>query len=281
MWQTIKDVLSTAIISFKTYELTVGDLLIIGMAYMVVRFLASFLRNRLTQSVFLRNNIDWVRRSSVLQILQYLLYTLFFIFCLETVGVDLSLVLAGSAALLVGLGFGVQQIFNDLVSGLIMLFEGNVAVGDVLEVDHMVGKVEHVGLRTSKVYTRDGVTIVVPNSKFIVENVVNWTHMRHAVRFDVAVGVAYGSDVALVKRLLLEVAYAHAKVAQDPAPFVRFLDFGNSSLDFKLYFWCSEVWTIEDVKSDLRFAIDAIFREHRITIPFPQRDVHIIPPATA
>lgn len=276
MWEQIKGLLIEPLIPLgDKYHITGVDLLLILLAYVIAKFIMKVMRSRLTKMVFTRNNVDVGRRASLLQIIQYLVYTIFVVFSLETIGVDLSIVLAGSAALLVGLGFGIQQIFNDLVSGLIMLFEGNVAIGDVLELNDLVGKVESVGLRTSKVYTREGMTIVVPNSKFIIDNVINWTHLKQSVRFSVEVGVAYGSDVQLVKKILLHEADAHSKTVDQPKPFVRFINFGNSSLDFELCFWSHEVWTIEDVKSDLRFAIDKAFREQNIVIPFPQSDLHI------
>lgn len=273
-WETIKDILTSSLISFKEYELTLADLLLIIAGYTLLQFVLKVMRSRLTKAVFKRNKIDIGRQASLLQIIQYVLYTIFFIFSLELIGLNLSILLAGSAALLVGLGFGIQQIFNDLVSGLIMLFEGNVEIGDILEVGDLIGRVEKVGLRTSKITTRENIIIVVPNSKFIVENVINWTHLLDTVRFDVLVGVAYGSDVQLVKELLLQCVKKHSKIVSQPEPIVRFKDFGSSSLDFQICFWSNEVWHIEDVKSDLRFAIDQAFRENNIVIPFPQRDLH-------
>jgi len=191
------------------------------------------------------------------------------------IGIDLSLVLTGSAALLVGLGFGIQDLFNDLISGVIILFEGNVDKGDIVDAGGLVGEVEELGIRTSKVKTQDGVTIVVPNSKFVSENVINWTNEEQLARFHVAVGVAYGSNVQLVKDLLLVCAAEHPQIEKEPESFVRFVNFGDSSLDFELHFWSEHIWIIENIKSDLRFSIDAIFRKNDISIPFPQRDVHI------
>ena len=134
MWEKLKDILTSSIISFKEYELTLTDLFLIVAGYLALQFALKVLRSKLTTIVFSRNKVDIGRQASVLQFIQYILYTIFIIFSLELLGINLSILLAGSAALLVGLGFGIQQIFNDLVSGLIMLFEGNVQVGDILEV---------------------------------------------------------------------------------------------------------------------------------------------------
>lgn len=273
--EIISQILEYPLLKIHKYQLTPFDILLIIGMYIIVRLIVRLLKSKLTEFVFNKNNIELGRQASLLQIIQYILYTIFVTISLQIVGVDLSIVMAGSAALLVGLGFGIQHIFNDLVSGLIMLFEGNVEVGDIIDAGGLIGKIEKVGLRTSTVKTRDAFAIVIPNSKFINENVINWTHLNHVTRFEVAVGVAYGSDVQLVKKLLLHCAEEHGKAVDKPAPFVRFKDFGNSSLDFVLYFWSSDIWVIEDVKSDLRFMIDAAFRKHDICIPFPQRDLHI------
>lgn len=276
MWEDIKSALEYTIIHIKGYELTVFDLITIVLTYILVRFLLYILQTKLKKVVFVKKNIEAGRQASILQILKYVIYTLFVIFALGKVGIDVSVIMAGSAALLVGLGFGIQHIFNDLMSGLIMLFEGNISFGDIIQVDGLLGKVEKVDLRTTKIHTRDAQTIIVPNHKFVEENIINWTHQTKYLRFEVAVGVAYGSDVRLVEKLLVECANEHKKVTDVPKPFARFIDFGSSSLDFKLYFWSNEIWRIEDIRSDLRFDIDAAFRENKITIPFPQRDLHIM-----
>jgi small-conductance mechanosensitive channel len=188
--------------------------------------------------------------------------------------------LAGSAALLVGLGLGLQQTFNDIVSGIIILIEGTIRVGDVLELEGLVGRVTEIKLRTSTVYTRDGMNVIVPNHRFINENVVNWTHNHLANRFRITVGVAYGSDEQLVHKLLKECAEAHDDVITketDRSVLVRLIGFGDSSLDFEILFWSRNAFRIEQTKSDIRFAILKAFREAGITIPFPQHDVHLIP----
>lgn len=207
------------------------------------------------------------------QLLQYFIYVFAILMALESLGFSLTVLWGGAAALLVGIGLGLQETFKDFISGIILLFERTVEVGDVLEVDDMVGTVKKIGLRTSLVETRNNKTVIVPNSKLIVEKVINWSHFDNKVRFVVTVGVAYGSDTALVRKVLLQVAKEHPQVIRHPAPFVRFVDFGSSSLDFELHFWSHEFIAIENVKSDLRFEVDRHFREHKVTIPFPQQDV--------
>ena len=144
---------------------------------------------------------------------------------------------------------------------------------DVLDIGGLVGTVKAIGLRTSTVETRDSITVVVPNSKLVTDNVINWSHFDEKVRFKVGVGVAYGSDTKLVKKILLKIAADHPSVNEKPNPLIRFTNFGDSSLDFELHFFSRNFIHIEDVKSDLRFEIDNAFRENNVEIPFPQRVV--------
>ena len=199
------------------------------------------------------------------------------ILAIESVGIDITWLIGASAALLVGIGMGMQQTFNDIISGIIILFEGTIEVGDVLEIDELVGTIREIRLRTCKIETRESIVVIVPNSKFVTSNVINWSHNNKTTRFNVEVGVAYGSDVGLVKKVLLECADKHGEVLKKPFAFVRFEGFGESSLDFRLFFWTNRIWEVENIKSDLRFMIDDRFRESGITIPFPQRDVHFYP----
>jgi len=215
---------------------------------------------------------------SIFQIIKYIVWILAIGIGLESIGVKFNLLIASSAALLVGLGLGLQQLFMDYVAGIIILFEGVIKVNDVVEIGELVGEVRHIGLRTSKIETRDDYMIVVPNHKLVNDLLINWSHNRRLTRFHVRVGVAYGSDIQLVEKVLLECAKENKEIANQPVSFVRFLDFGNSSLDFQLFFWTENTFRVENIKSMLRFAIDSKFRSNNIRIPFPQRDVHMIDP---
>lgn len=220
-----------------------------------------------------RKDINIGSQYAINQLIKYVLYTIALLIALQTLGIQMTLIWGGAAALLVGVGLGLQQTFNDFFSGLVLLFERSVEVGDVVDIGGLVGTVRRIGLRASHIQTRDNITVIVPNSKLVVDNVVNWSHSDNRARFHVSVGVAYGSDTELVKQLLIECAQANEKTLNFPRPFVRFVDFGNSSLDFEIHFWTNEFIRIEDVKSDLRFAIDQAFRDNQVTIPFPQRDL--------
>ncbi len=231
--------------------------------------------NIILQSYYKRKNVDVGNQYAFNQLLKYVVYVIAMLIALQNnLHFNLNILLGGAAALLVGIGLGLQQTFNDLISGIILLFERTIEVGDVVEVGGLVGTVTRIGIRTSVVLIRDNTSVVVPNSKFITDNVVNWSHNdEKKVRFQIAVGVAYGSDTELVKKTLLKVADENPDVLQRPASFVRFVDFADSSLNFELHFWSRNFIRIEDVKSDLRFQIDADFRKNGIEIPFPQRVV--------
>lgn len=267
--------LNYPLIANKTINITPFHLLII-----FVLIFGTILTLRVIKRIFKRliatEKIDQGSGTSIYLIIKYVVWVLIITFCLDSVGVKLTLLIASSAALLVGFGLGIQQIFHDIASGIILLFERNLKVNDIIEVqDEVVGKVQEIGLRTSKILTRDNIIMIIPNSKLISDNVINWSHNEKTTRFRVDVGVAYGSDVDLVEKVLMQVAKDHPDVSGNREPFVRFNNFGDSSLDFSLFFWSKKSFAVEFIKSDLRFAINREFAKNNITIPFPQRDVHI------
>lgn len=273
----LKDYFDYSLIDIGNISINTSDIvliaLILAVTVTVLKIIKKFFNNRVKAG-----RIDKGSAYSVYSIIKYILWVIAILFMLEGMGVNVNLMLAGSAALLVGLGFGIQQIFNDLVSGILLLLEGNMKVGDIIELeDKVVGRVKEIGLRTSKISTRDDITMIVPNSKFVSDKVINWSHEQHSTRFMVEVGVAYGSDVELVTRLLLESAAENAEIEQVPEPFVRFSDFGDSALVFQLLFWTRNAFRSENIRSRLRYSIDRKFREHNVQIPFPQRVIHIIP----
>lgn len=231
----------------------------------------------LTQLILLRyynqNKINVGAQFAINQLISYFIYMIAIVSALNFLGIQMTVVWGGLAALLVGLGLGLQQTFNDLFSGILLLFERGIEIGEVVEINGVVGYVKKIGLRTSIIESRDNITMIVPNSKLVTDNVINWSHYDNKVRFRIGVGVAYGSDTALVKKILLETAKENSFILKFPSPNVRFMEFGSSSLDFELLFYSKNFIVIEDIKSDIRFEIDRKFREANISIPFPQRDV--------
>ncbi len=217
------------------------------------------------------------QRMVVFQILRYMVYVGVFLMILSKLQINLNFLLASSAALLVGVGLALQGTFSDIASGMIILFERTLEVGDMIFIDSLKleGKVVDIRLRTTIVETLDAVVVIVPNSKFTNSNVVNWSYSNDDTRFHLRVGVAYGSDVNLVRKVLKQCAEAHQRVLKTPPPKVRFKAFGDSSLNFELLFWTRYPLMYEDIMSDLHFKVDSEFRKFNITIPFPQRDLHI------
>jgi small-conductance mechanosensitive channel len=188
--------------------------------------------------------------------------------------IKVTVLIAGSAALLVGVGLGLQQTFNDVISGIILLSERSIKINDVLEIDDDVVKIQSIGLRTSKGLNRDDISIIIPNSLITTNKVINWSHQSKKTRFRIDVGVAYGSKVETVIKALEESAYEHPDIDDRNSVEARLTNFGNSSLDFQLLFFSKNIFRIGKVKSDIRRIINRKFEEQKIVIPFPQMDIH-------
>ncbi len=256
----------------------VERVLLFVLAVFVIRLLLTFFTTFVLQKIYNRSKVDIGSQFAINRLLTYFVYVVGTLLVIQGLGFNLVAIWTGAAALLVGIGIGLQQTFNDLICGVIILFERSVKVGDVVEITgHQVGTIRKIGTRTSIVETRDDIMIFVPNSKLIGENVTNWSQVERTARFHVQVGVAYHEDPELVRKVLLEVALEHPKVLKSPRPSVRLLNFGDSSLDFDLLFWSRDLLRIEDTKSDIRFAINAAFKKAGIEIPFPQRQLWLPP----
>ncbi len=236
------------------------------------RAVRTFLGNR----VLIRTSLDEGQRYAFSHIVGYLVYLFGLLVGLQLVGLNLNnLVLLGSA-IGIGVGFGLQNIANNFVSGIIILTERPIRVGDRVDVGGTNGDVVRIGARSTWVRTNDNVVIIIPNAEFINNRVTNWTANDRQVRFAYPVGVSYGSDPSLVRKILTEVALRHPDVLGDPKPDVLFSGFGDSSLDFQLRVWTvSRVQTPLVLGSELYYDIFAAFREQGIEIPFPQRDLHL------
>ncbi len=276
IWKSIQEILEYHILELGEYHLSIYNIIVVALILITARLitsnLAKYLRKRITQT---EDPFDG-KALALIQIGKYVIYLLAILLAIRSVGFNITPILLGSSALFIGLGFGLQDAFKDFISGLILLFEGDVVIGDIIEFENgILATVKEIKLRTSKVRTRDGIVIFVPNSQLTNNRVINWTNSNVLTRFHVGVGVAYGSDTELVEKILTEVAKEDNAVNMKIKPFVRFLNFGESSLDFEVHFWSKEVWRIEFVKSRMRFAIDKKFRENNVSIPFPQRDLHL------
>ncbi len=270
--KNLKEILEFPFLNIGDFHLSLFHIIAAIFILSIARFLV-WLINRILERFFRKRNVDAGRRFAFLQFAKYIIYTAAILMAFEAVGLSLSVLWGGAAALLVGIGLGLQQTFNDLVSGLILLIEGSVEVDDIIEVDGIVGTVTSIGIRTSRVETRDQISILIPNSKLVGEKAINWTHNATPTRFAVSVGVAYSSDIDLVTNLLLQAAHEHHNVLKTPKSAVQFNGFGNSSLDFTLLFFSNNNLRIEFTKSELRYRITKLFRINGVEIPFPQTDL--------
>lgn len=249
--------------------------LLVGAVIGLGTVLFSAMAGRGLRRVLGRRGMSPGSQFAIVKIARYLLNLVGIIVAVDSIGLNLSAVLAASTVLLVGIGFGLQNIAQNFVSGLIVLFEQPVRPGDFIKVGDAYGIVEHIGLRATRVVTRDQVTIIVPNSELVNTQVINHSIPTPNLRFAVSVGVAYGTDTDLVRKTLLAVPLGHPQVLSEPPPEVRFEGFGDSSLDFSLLVWISDPREDRRVSSDLRFDIERRFRAEKIEMPFPQRDLHV------
>ncbi|MFM7662859.1 MAG: mechanosensitive ion channel family protein [Bacteroidota bacterium] len=229
-----------------------------------------------------RENSQYDRGSEYVynQIAKYIIYIFSILMSFQVLEIDLTILLTGSAALLVGLGLGLQDVFKDMIAGIVLLFEGNVKVGDIVEISStgkssgIIAKILKINVRTTQIETREGNVIIIPNTRLTQDNVENWSHGSELSRFTILVTVNYGSKSELVTRLLKQAALAHPKVKKNQPVIVRLSNFSDNGLEMELIFWADQSWDINNYKSEIRMEIDRLFREYKITIPYPQRVVH-------
>lgn len=276
LFEQIREFLSIPIFTVGQSYITLWSLLYIVLFLILLFYLSGKLKRWISQGLLARRNIDVGLREATGSIVRYVVVLIGLLVVLQTAGIDLTTLNVLAGAIGIGVGFGLQNIANNFISGLIILFERPIKIGDRIEVGNVEGDVTHIGARSTTVVTNDNITIIVPNSKFISENVVNWSHNDNKVRFKIPVSVAYSSDTRSVERLLLEVARENPNVLEDPPPSVRFMEFGESGLLFELRAWTDTLTHRKGLLiSNLNFAIYDKFQQHGIEIPFPQREVRI------
>ena len=272
--KTITDFFNYEIFNFNNHTLSIFDLSSI-IAIVIITKIVLWL---ISKALFNKNKLHKLDKGSafaLFQIIKYLMWIIAISLMLQALGIKVTILLAGSAALLVGVGLGLQQTFNDMLSGIILLFEHSVKVGDILEIDGDRVIIQEIGLRTSKGMNVRQIVVIIPNSLITTNKVINWSHQTQKTLFNIDIGVAYGSDVDLVIQTLEESAVEHLEFFECEFKEVRLVNFGNSSMDFQLFFYSKNIFSIEKVKSDIRKIICKKFNEHKITIPFPQMDLHI------
>ena len=263
------------ILDFKLFTVGKADISVSSLIFLVIFILAlNFIVKIIRKLIYRSQKLDESKKFTIFSLIKYVLYVVGFILGMNMIGINVSVLMGASAALLVGIGLGLQNIFSDFVSGIVLLLDSSIKVGDIIEVDNLVCKVKEINLRTTTVLTRDDKYVILPNTFLTKNNLFNWTHSNLNSRFDIQVGVAYSSDVQTVMDILKSVTAANPKVAKTPEPFVRFNDYADSALIFNVYFWSSDPFRVENLRSELRVKYFEAFREHDIEIPFPQRVVH-------
>jgi len=271
---SLDKILDFQLVSIEEYKIKVYSLVIILVIILLTRVILWLIKKSLYRRGKTKK-VDAGNTYAFYQIIKYIIWVLAFGFILESIGIKVTLLIAGSAALLVGIGLGLQQTFNDVVSGIILLSERSIKIDDVLEIDGDVVRILEIGLRTSKGLNREDISIIIPNSLITTNKVINWSHQSKKTRFSIDVGVAYGSNVDTVLKILEESAYAHPHISSRELTEARLVNFGNSSLDFQVLFFTKNTFQISKMKSDIRRIIYQKFSENNITIPFPQMDLHV------
>lgn len=277
IWGSIKNFLEFGIDFGKgedAIHLTIGLFLALVFSLIIAGFILKWIRKLSTRKM---DESDKNKFISIFKFINYVTYIIVFFFIISMSGINITPFLAASAALLVGLGLALQDLFQDIIGGIFIILDKSLLVGDVIEVEDKVGKVVEIKLRTTRAITRDDKIIIIPNHILIRNSIYNYTQNRKTTREKIVVGVAYGSNTRKVEELLLECANNNGSVLKSPKAFVTFVDFGDSALIFHLNFFINNSFRSPKMMSDIRFHIDELFRQNNITIPFPQRDVHLYP----
>ncbi|HAH36529.1 MAG TPA: mechanosensitive ion channel protein MscS [Algoriphagus sp.] len=272
----LEELLNISLINLGESKLTIGLLLTLIFSFIALFVISEWLRRLLVNKILKRYDITTGTRQSIGTMVKYLLILAGIFSILQTNGIDLSAfgVLAGAIG--VGIGFGLQNVTNNFISGLIILFEQPIKVGDRIEVGDVTGDVIKISARSTMIVTNDNITIIVPNSQFIDSQVINWSHSDRMVRFNFPVGISYKENPQRVKEILLDVAKKNPGVLNTPETDVLFSDYGDNSINFTLRVWTSEYINRPNVlKSQLYYEVFKRFGEEGIEIPFPQRDLHL------
>ncbi|WP_448526182.1 mechanosensitive ion channel domain-containing protein [Parathermosynechococcus lividus] len=279
-WNAFLQVVETPILKLGSEPISVRWLFQVILLLVLVAILARFFKGVLKNQVLPRFGLDLGNREAISTVVSGAGGALGYIVVLQAVGINLDSLAVIIGGLGVGIGFGLQDVTRNLISGLTLLIERKVRVGDFVEIENISGYVQEVSMRATVIQTFNGSNVVVPNTYLADSPVLNWYYETHRGRIDIPIGVAYGTDPVLVTEVLLNIAYSEPEVLSQPAPKVIFREFGDSALNFELWVWTDAIERRIFIKSSLNFKIDYYFRQHNISIPFPQRDlwIHNLPP---
>jgi small-conductance mechanosensitive channel len=273
----MKSFLEYELVHIGNYTLHVHNLL----GIFILAAVSGIILRLLNRGIRKNKKIDEGAKYSIKQLARYTVIVITILVGITLLGFDLSVLFVGSAALLVGIGFGLQHLFNDFISGIIILFDGTIKVNDVIEVDGIVCRVKEIKLRTTAVMTREDKFIILPNSVITQGKVVNWTYSHHTSRFEIHVNLTYTEDIPAIMKLFKEVTLQHKAVSRAPEPSIRITKFGESSVEITIMFWCDEVFRVENIKSEIRVAIFNTLVDHNIRFPYPRSIIHYADPNDA
>lgn len=269
------------VMNFVIFDIQGSNFTLLTLIYLIVSSIVLVISSkrftRFLEHKFLANRItEKGARLAIVTIVHYLILLFGFLFIFKSAGFDLGAFSWLLGALGVGLGFGLQNITSNFVSGIIILFERPIKIGDRIQVGDISGDVIAISMRSTTIITNDNISIIVPNSKFINDDVINWSHNDRRVRLRYPIGVAYKENPEQVKSVVLQVANTHSGILKDPPPMLLFSEYGDSSLNFELVVWTSTyIQKPAVLKSELYYLLFKEFEKHGIEIPFPQRDIHI------
>lgn len=264
---SVKGFLEYNVFTLGKYSLSVYEILLAVLIIIIGVFISRMVKKLIYKS----HRIDVGKKFAFSQIIHYVIIIFSFFIMMKSLGVNISPILVGSGALLVGVGLGLQSLFLDFVSGVIILFDQTVKVGDIVDIDGNIGSVEDIRMRTTSILTRDNKNMIFPNSLLTKEKLINFSHNDNIVRFQVNVGVHYDSDVELVEKLMIEAAKENKDISKNKEPFVWLEDFADSSLNYSLYYYSGNLFSAPRIRNEVRKAILKNFRENDVTIPYPIR----------
>ncbi len=254
-------------------KISIQGVFIVIVTFVITKYFLKAITGVLSKSLTTDNKLKF---SSLFGFLKYFIYAIIGVIIFQEIGINVTPLLAASTALLVGVGLALQTLFQDIISGIFILIDASIKVGDIMEFNGKVLKVENIKLRTTRAITIDNKMYIIPNHHFLTNSLYNWTQNNKQTKDSITIGVAYGSDVKLVSSLLKDAVKANTNVIQKIEPYVFFEDFGDSALIFRVEYAILDGFSSLVIQSELRFEINYLFKKNNISIPFPQRDIHMV-----
>ena len=265
----LKELLDIKIFEYGKLNISVFNISLFIILLVSAKLITTLMRLFVQRTVAEKKWIDKGKEYTITTLSQYFIYTVCIVIGLRSFGFDLTFIVASSAALLVGIGLGVQKIFADIISGFIILFEGTIKVGDIIQVPEGQARIIQINIRTSKVRTTSGSVVVIPNSKLTTENINHWSFNNKSVRYSINIYTEPGTNLEQVKQLIYDCALNHPMTDKKKSIMVSLEEFTESNSHLKLFFWTDKIWEIEIIKSDLRFAVEQVFRTNGIRTGTP------------